>query len=152
MKVNNSRFLLVVLIIFSLINSGCSVIGYHLGAKIDNRRADYKIVKPENYETIKHSQIITVHLYDYSSNVGRFDGIDVVSATEEDFRDYTEKFLILKTRLGVERINLDEINSIEIKTTGLRPVKWFGLVLGLQFDYIIVVLLQLLTGTIPIAT
>ena len=132
MKNNFCRFILVVLIISSLINSGCSVIGFRLGAKVDNSRADYKIVKPEDYETIKNSQKITVYLNDNSVMKGKFDGV-------------TDQHLVLiepsLDDLDIRYIKLDEINSIEIKTTGHGPVKWFGLGIGLAFDYVIVLVL-----------
>ena len=128
MNNNFCRFILVVLIISSLIKSGCSVIGFRLGAKVDNSRADYKIVKPEDYETVKNSQKITVYLNDNSVMKGKFYGI-------------YEGYLILGSWPDFQRINLDEINSIEIKTTGHGPVKWFGLGIGLAFDYVIVVVL-----------
>lgn len=127
MKNNFCRFILVVLIISSLINSGCSVIGFRLGAKVDNSRADYKIVKPEDYETIKNSQKITVYLNDNSVMKGNFDGV-------------TDQHLVLikpsLDDLDIRYIKLDEINSIEIKTTGQTEARWFGLGIGLALDFV----------------
>ena len=127
MKNNFCRFILVVLIISSLINSGCSVIGYRMGAKFDNSRADYKIVDPEDYETIKNSQEITVYLNDNSVMKGNFDGV-------------TDQHLVLikpsLDDLDIRYIKLDEINSIEIKTTGQTEARWFGLGIGLALDFV----------------
>ena len=154
LKVNNSRILSVLLISFSLIYNSCTLVGLGIGAivdssKSDNSKPDIKIVKPDDYENIKHSQIITVHLYDYSSKVGRFDGIDVVSATEGDLRDYTKKYLILKTghlrnTPKTERISLDEIISVKIaykqkgKKNGKKNGKYYGLGIGSLLDSILI--------------
>ena len=132
MKSYYSRMLSVLLISFSLLYGGCSLIGLGTGAIIDHLSPDMKIIDPIDYTTIEHSTIITVHLLENTSKVGIFDGIDVISSTDGDIRDNVEKYLILKTKFGVEQINLDEIVSIEIdlKKNGKRN----GFIIGLALD------------------
>jgi len=125
MKINNIQTLSILLIIFFLINSGCSVIGYRMGAKIDNSRPDDEIVRPENYEKIQHHRKITIYLKDNSSIIGRFEEI-------------TEKFLIIEAvgmrrRGNIRKINLEEIRSVEIKATNHKAI---GLTIGLVLDMI----------------
>ena len=134
MKINNIRTLSVLLIIFSLINSGCSVIGYRLGAKFDNSRPDYKIVKPEDYETIKRLREIFVFLRDNSIKQGKFIKLSDSTSTDDDIQDFAEKYLILKTELGFESVNLDKIFSVEIKIP--KSGKALGLTIGLLLDMI----------------
>ena len=123
MKINNIRTMSVLLIIFSQINSGCSVIGYRMGAKIDRSRPNYTIVKPENYKKIQHHRKITIYLKDNTSKVGKFE-------------ETTEKYLIIRTvgmrpRENIRKINLEEILSVEIKATNHKAI---GLIIGLLLD------------------
>jgi len=132
LKSNNSRILSVLLISLSLLHSSCSLIGHGLGSTADTLSADKEIINPSEYGIIERSKKITVHLLENTSKVGIFDGIDVISSTDGDIRDNVEKHLILKTKFGVEQINLDEIVSIEIdsKKNGKRK----GFIIGLALD------------------
>ena len=129
MKVNNSRILCLLLISFSLINSGCSVIGFGLGAVADFRNFDKGIVKPEDYKTIKNLQKITVYLNDNSAMVGYFDGV------------FDQHLVLQKKSLHdwkFHHIKLDDINSIEIKSN--RNGKINGFIFGLALDVLIFLL------------
>ena len=130
MKINNIRTLSVLLIIFSLINSGCSVIGYRMGAKIDNSRPNYKIVKAEDYEKIQRYKKITIYLKDNSIKSGKFNEID-------------EVYLFYKTSWSkIEKINLEEILTVEIKATNHKAI---GLIIGLALDIISPTLFLIIT-------
>jgi len=123
MKGKNIRILSVFLISFSLIINGCaSRLGYKMGKKLNSR---VEIVDPEDYETIKISQKITVYFSDNSFMEGKFNGI-------------IGQNLVLENGSNVRYIKLDEINYLEIKTTGDSPVKWLGLGVGLFVDYMLV--------------
>ena len=126
MKLKYSRILSVLLISFSLLINGCaSTFGYKMGKKASSR---IEIVDPQDYETIEISQKITLYLNDNSSMVGKFDGI-------------IGQNLVLKMGSNIQHIiKLDEINSIEIKTTGDSPAKWLGLVIGLVVDYVLLII------------
>jgi len=129
MKITNSRFLPVLLISFSLIYNSCaSRIGYKMGKKADDNNPVIEIVNREDYETIKRSQKIGVHFWDNRSKFGMFWGIQ-------------EEYLILKTEMKIEEINLEEIQSIEIKSKNYRNMKWLGLGVGLALDSVLVGLL-----------
>jgi len=120
MKLRYSRILSVLLISFSLIINGCaSTLGYKMGAKVNSR---IEVVDPENYETIKKSAEITLYLNDNSIMVGKFDRI-------------IDQDLLIRIGLDAQSVNLDEINFLELKTTGHGPVKWVGLTVGLMVDY-----------------
>lgn len=123
MIIKYSRILSVLLISFSLLINGCaSTFGYKMGKKVNSR---IEIVDPQDYETIEISQKITLYLNDNSSMVGKFDGI-------------IGQNLVLKIGSNIQHIiKLDEINYLEIKTTGDSPVKWLGLGIGLVVDYVL---------------
>ena len=129
MKITNSRFLPVLLISFSLIYNSCaSRIGYKMGKKADDNNPFIEIVNREYYEKIKRSQKISVHFWDNRSKFGMFWGIQ-------------EEYLILKTEMKIEEINLEDIQSIEIKWKNYRNMKWLGLGVGLALDFVLVGLL-----------
>ena len=137
MKLKYSRILSVLLISFSLIFNACgiaTVTGFGLGVVVDEIRPDSKIVDREYYKTIELDEIITIHLYNNSSKEGKFRGIDVVTATTGDIQDYTEKYLILGIWPDFQRINLDEIRSVEIKSHHKDNGKWYGFGIGLALD------------------
>ena len=132
MKSYYSRILSVLLISLSLLYNSCTLVGRGIGAGYDNLSPDREIIYPSDYGIIERSKKITVHLLENTSKVGIFDGIDVISSTDGDIRDNVEKHLILKTKFGVEQINLDEIVSIEIdsKKNGKRN----GFIIGVALD------------------
>ena len=133
MKVNNTRILSVLFISFSLLYNSCTFVGFGIGAVIDSGpNLHNKINNLDDYKIITQHQKIDVHFWDNSSMVGIFDGIDVISPTDGDIRDNVEKFLILKTRFGVEQINLDEIRFVDIRSR--RNGKRYGLIIGLGID------------------
>jgi len=124
MKVNNIRLLSVLLISFSLIINSCaSTLGYKMGAKVNSR---IEVVDPENYETIKKSAEITLYLNDKSIMAGKFN------------RVINQKF-VLRVGSKDQSVKLDEINFLELKTTGHGPVKWVGLTVGLMIDYVLAI-------------
>jgi len=130
MKVNNSRIASVLFISISLINSGCSVIGFGIGAAVDNRRPDIRVVNSNDYEKIKIGEgitiIITTH-YDRSTKVGKFKRID-------------EEYLILEKNFELESVNREEIFRIEVKSK--KHGKWFGLGVGFVTDAVLIIILQ----------
>ena len=123
MKIKYSRILSVLLISFSLLINGCaSTFGYKMGKKVNSR---IEIVDPQDYETIEISQKITLYLNDNSALEGNFEGV-------------IDQNLALIIGSYIQYIKLDEINSIEIRTTGHGPAKWMGLGVGLFVDYMLV--------------
>ena len=143
MKFNNTRILSVLLISFSLIYSSCSVIGYRLGAELDNSSPDYELVRPEDYKTIRSLKEIFVYLRDNSIIQGNFIKLSDSPATEDDIQDFTEKYLIIKTKMGFESVNLDEIVLVSIKASKHR--KALGLTIGFVLDMISPTLLLIIT-------
>ena len=126
MKLKYSRILSVLVISFSLLINGCaSTFGYKMGKKVNSR---IEIVDPQDYETIEISQKITLYLNDNSSMVGKFDGI------------IGQNFVLIIGANIPYIIKLDEINYLEIKTTGDSPVKWLGLGIGLVVDYVLLII------------
>ena len=126
MKSNKSRRLSVLLISISLLYNSCTPVGPREGAIADFSQPDNRIVNREDYEDIKRSNWINVHLNDNSSKVGRFEEI-------------TEKYLILRTggpgQWGkIEKISLDEILFVEIRPKNVfRRWLYVGLLIGLFF-------------------
>ena len=137
MKVNNIRLLPVLLISLSLLYNSCTLVGLGVGAIVDSSRPGGEVVKPNDYKTIEDFKKITVFLKDNSSKVGRF-------------YEITEKHLILGTLGKIERVNLDEILSVEIKSkkNGKRYGLAIGLAIGLALDTVL--FLRLLSPGGPI--
>jgi len=129
MKVKNIRILSALLISFSLINSGCSVIGFGLGAVVDNGRPDIRVVNSNDYEKIEIGEeitIIIITLYDRSTKVGKFKRID-------------EEYLILETNFELESVNREEIFRIEVKSK--KHDKWKGLGYGFVTDAVLFIIM-----------
>ena len=126
MKVNNSRLSSVLLISFLLIFNECGIATV-TGLVIDGTSPDKEIVNREDYNKIKRSKIITVHLKDNSSKVGRIKEID-------------EEYLIFRTgrnMRNIEKINLDEILSVEITARKNRMLLYgLGIDLALYIAFV----------------
>jgi len=119
MRLNDTRILSVLIISFSLINSGCSVIGFGLGALDDSSRPDMEIVNPDDYNNIKILSEIIIYQKDRSTKKGKL-------------IEFTEEYLALETTFGLENVNRDEIFNIEVKSN--KNGKWIGLGVGFVMD------------------
>ena len=123
MKKHNSRILTLLLVIFSLISSGCA---YQIGKTIDERTPDYKIVERYNYNNIEINRDITIYQKDRSVIKGKF--IEI-----------TEGSLTLETNFGLENVNMEDIVTIEAKSK--KNAMWKGLGIGFALDIAYVALL-----------
>ena len=123
MKITNGQIFSLLLISFSLLFNSCTLIGFSLGTIADSTEPDYKVVKPEDYKTIKRFEeitIITITNYDRSTKVGKFDRMD-------------EEYLTLETMFGLEKVNMENIINIQVKSKK-NSAKWVGLGIGLAID------------------
>ena len=121
----------ILLISLSLLYNSCSLAGLGVGVLVDSKKPDSKVV---SISTIEFFKEITIHFKDNSTQVGNFIEISDNKIFEDDTQNSTEKYLILKTTLGFERVKFDDIDAVEIKA--VKSGKWIGLGIGLIIDAI----------------
>jgi len=97
---NDSRTLAVLLVIFSLISSGCA---YQLGKTIDERAPNYKIVERYDYYNIEINSDIIIYQKDHSTINGKL------------FESNVE-YIALETKFGKEIVNMEDIATIEVRS------------------------------------
>lgn len=126
MNINHNRFLSVLLISILLISNGCSMYGLGIGAIIDARNSDTKILNREDYKSIYVYREITIYQKDRTTKTGKF-----IEISGDEF--------ILETNFGLESVNMTNIANIEVKSE--KNAIWKGLGVGIALDIAYFVLL-----------
>ena len=123
MKIKITRVLSILLITFSLLFGGCTLYGPGIGALVDTRTPDYKIVNREDYKTIENFKEVIIYKYDRTITKGRF--IEI-----------SGEYLTLETNFGFENVNMTDIVTIEEKSKKNAMLKGLGIGFALDVAYI----------------
>jgi len=150
MKNSNKINLIALAVLIALANymCGCSVVGLGVGAAIDSRRPDYRMIESEQAQSIDTGTNVTIHHKDGSLRKGKFTDHTSEESKEAPVHDndttlsLNEGMLIIHfpfstgTIQKIECIPLHSISHIEI--TNVKETKHLGLITGLIIDILLV--------------
>jgi hypothetical protein len=153
MKRNGKDFKVKYLItpfIFTIYSSGCSVVGYKMGETADKEKAEYKVVKQNRIESVKHGSDMMLHVGDGSKESGKFMGLTAIMEKENSVSPDDSTIMnsnigiilqydvLTSGKCGFNNIKLHTVDLIEVRKT--FNAKYVGFVGGLAIDAIVIVL------------
>ena len=122
MKNINIRIITILLLSTSFLHSGCTLIGYGIGAALDAGNTEKEIIERDNYKDLSDYQEILVTQKNQSSVSG-------------NFIDLTEDEITLSTLWGLKTIKLNDIDRIEVDSKKNAKLKGAGIGLVLDIAY-----------------
>jgi len=137
-------------IALSLTISGCSAVGLGIGASIDNTFPNSQVVSNQEIIPVKEGTAITINLKDGSQIRGTYQGLTEITNIKGHRKtsksgalhrkiagfDRTpfKRLVIVRTASGLQKISLDEIDTMIIPRKG--NMKWIGLMVGMALDIV----------------
>ena len=115
----NILIITILLLSTSLLLNGCSLIGYAVGAELDARNTGKVIIDRDDYKNFTDYQEILVTRKNQSTVTG-------------NFIDLSQDEITLSTISGLESINLNDIDRIEVDSK--KIAKLIGLAIGIVLD------------------
>lgn len=151
MKRNGKDFkvkYLIMLLIVTILSSGCSVVGLGTGALIDSSKPDYKFIEKDQISTLKPGTRTILHVDERYTKEGKFVGFTVksdengtggktdTSDTAPDSSLIIRSLESMKTDIKYEYIPLQDIDYTQVKNK--KNAKYIGLGVGLLIDIAII--------------